>query len=68
MRQLRRHFSALQTAQIVRRHISGKEPVPNLADEFGLQPSQIHTRVKQVLDQAERALERSAASALAGSG
>jgi transposase len=43
MRQSRRHFSASQKAQIVRRHISGKESVSNLADEFGLQPSQIHT-------------------------
>ena len=60
MRQSRRHFSASQKAQIVRRHISGKEPVSNLADEFGLQPSQIHTWVKQVLDQAERALDRPA--------
>ena len=60
MRQSRRHFPASQKAQIVRRHLSGKEPVSNLADEFGLQPSQIHTWVKQVLDQAERALERAA--------
>jgi transposase len=58
--QPRRHFSAPQKAQIVRRHISGKEPVSNLADEFGLQPSQIHNWIKQVLDQAERALERAA--------
>ena len=58
-----RHFSASQKAQIVRRHISGKEPVSNLADEFGLQPSQIHTWVKQVLDQAERTLERAAGPA-----
>ena len=60
MRHSRRHFSVSQKAQIVRRHLSGKEPVSNLADEFGLQPSQIHTWVKQVLDEAERALERSA--------
>jgi transposase len=37
--------------------LSGREPVSNLADEFGVQPSQIHTWVKQVLDQAERAFE-----------
>jgi transposase len=49
-----------QKAQIVRRHLGGKEPVSNLADEFGLQPSQIHTWVKQVLDQAERAFEHTA--------
>ena len=36
----------------------GKEPISNLADEFGLQPTQIHTWVKQVLDQAEKAFER----------
>ena len=50
MRQSRRHFSVSQKAQIVRRHLSGKEPVSKLADEFGVQPSQIHTWVKQVLD------------------
>jgi transposase-like protein len=58
MRQSRRHSSAPQEAQIVRRHLSGEEPVSNLADEFGLQPSQIHNWIKQALDQAERALER----------
>ncbi len=60
MSQTRRHFSADQKAQIVRRHLSGKEPISNLADEFGLQPSQIHNWVKQVLDQAEHAFERTA--------
>ena len=60
MRQSRRHFSVAQKAQIVRRHLSGKEPVSKLADEFGVQPSQIHIWVKQVLDQAERAFDRPA--------
>jgi transposase-like protein len=31
-----------------------------VTDEFGLQPNQIRTWVKQVLDEAERALERPA--------
>ena len=57
MRRSRRHFSVPQKAQIVRRHLSGKEPVSNLADELGVQPSQIHAWVKQVLDEAERALD-----------
>ena len=57
-RQPRRHFGAAQKAEIVRRHLSGKEPVSNLADEFQVQPTQIHTWVKQVLDQAEAAFER----------
>ena len=51
----RRRFSSEQKAMIVRRHLSGKEPVSDLADEFGVQPSQIHLWVKQVLEQAERA-------------
>ena len=51
----RRHFSAPQKAEIVRRHLAGKEPVSNLADEFQLQPTQIHAWVKQVLDRAEQA-------------
>jgi transposase-like protein len=59
MSKSRRHFSAEQKAQIVRRHVSGKEPISDLADEFELQPSQIHAWVKQVLDQAARAFDRS---------
>jgi len=55
----RRSFTAAQKAEVVRRHLSGKEAVSDLADEFGLQPSQIYLWVKQVLDQAERAFERS---------
>ena len=42
----RRHFMAEQKAAIVRRHLSGKELVSKLADEFGVQPSQIHLWVK----------------------
>jgi transposase len=59
MKKTRRSFTAEQKAQIVRRHLSGKEPVSALAEEFDVQPSQIHLWVKQVLDQAERAFERS---------
>lgn len=55
MSKARRHFSAPQKAEIVRRHLSGKEPVSNLADEFQLQPTQIHAWIKQVLDRAEQA-------------
>ena len=58
MSRTRRHFTAEQKAEIVRRHLVGKEPVSNLADEFGLQPSLIHGWVNQVLAQAERAFDR----------
>lgn len=60
MSRTRRQFTAEQKAQIVRRHLAGKEPVSNLADEFQIQPSLIHLWVKQVLDQAERAFQRQA--------
>ena len=59
MNKTRRHFTGPQKAEIVRRHLSGKEPVSRLAEEFEVQPSQIHLWVKQVLDQAERVFERS---------
>ena len=55
----RRRCGAEKKAQIVRRHSADKVPVSDLADEFGVQPSQIHTWVKPRLDQAEKALERS---------
>ncbi len=51
----RRSFSPQQKAEIVRRHLAGKEAVSNLATEFQVQPSQIHAWVKLVLDQAEAA-------------
>jgi len=60
----RRHFTPEQKAAIVRRHVSNKEPVSNLADEFGLQPTQVHAWVKQVLDQAEKVFERSSGGRL----
>ncbi len=56
----RRNFTAEQKAEIVRRHVAGKEPVSKLAEEFELLPTQIHTWVNQVLAQAARAFERSA--------
>jgi transposase-like protein len=57
MSQTSKHFTPAQKAEIVRRHLSGKEPMSNLADKFGDQPSQIHNWVKQVLEQAERAFQ-----------
>lgn len=63
MNRARRHFSAEQKAEIVRRHLAGKEPVSQLAEELHLQPSQIHAWVHQVLAQAARAFERGPAGA-----
>ncbi|MBI1895023.1 MAG: transposase [Acidobacteria bacterium] len=58
MSNTRRRFTPEQKAQIVRRHLSGKEAVSALADEFDLQPTQIHLWVNQLLAQAEKAFER----------
>jgi transposase-like protein len=58
----RRHFTAEQKAQVVRRHLADKEPVSKLAEELQVQPSLIHLWVNQVLGQAERAFERSPAN------
>ena len=60
MNRTRRRFTSEQKAQIVRRHVASKEPVSALAEEFGLQPSQIHTWVNTVLAQADNAFEKSA--------
>jgi len=54
----RRHFTPQQKAEIVRRHLAGKEAVSALAEELGVQPSQIHGWVNQVLAQAEVAFQR----------
>ena len=58
MSNVRKQLSAEQRAQIVRRYVADKVPVSDLADEFGVQPSQIHQWVRQVLDQAENAFNR----------
>lgn len=55
----RRHFSDEFKAKVVRRHLADKVPVSDLAAEHEIQPSLIHLWVKQVLDQAEKAFERS---------
>jgi transposase len=60
MSRTRRRFTPEQKAQIVRRHLAGKEAVSALAEEFGLQPSQIHTWVNLLLAQADKAFERAA--------
>ena len=59
MSRARNYFTAEKKARIVRRHLADNVPVSDLADEFGVQPSQIHMWVKQVFDQAEKAFERS---------
>ena len=52
----RTHNNKLK-AEVVRRHLSGKEPVSNLCDEFNLQPSVIYGWCKQIFDGLEVAFE-----------
>jgi transposase-like protein len=54
----RRTYTSEQKAEIVRRHVSGKEPVSKLCEELKIQPSQIHQWVQLVLAQAEKAFDR----------
>lgn len=56
----RRSFTPQQKADAVRRHLSDKVPISTLAEDLAVQPTLIHLWVRQVLDQAERAFERSA--------
>ena len=58
MSRSRRSFSDEVKANVVRRHLSEKVPVSDLADELQVQPSMIHLWIKQVLDQAEKAFRR----------
>lgn len=65
MSRTRRDFSPEQKADAVRRHLRGKEPISNLAQELGVQPSRIHAWIEQVLAQAERAFDRVSGQRLA---
>lgn len=58
MSKSRRQFSESVKASVVRRHLSDRVPVSELASELDVQPSLIHLWVKQVLDQAEKAFQR----------
>ena len=60
MSRSRRHFTPEQKAEVVRRHLSDKVPVSNLADELKVQPTQIHLWIKHLLDHAATVFERPA--------
>lgn len=60
----RRSFSPTQKAEVVRRHLIGKVPVSDLADELKVLPSQIHGWIHQVMEQAEKAFDRGSTRAV----
>jgi transposase len=57
MSRSRRHFTAQQKAEVVRRHLADKIPVSTLADELKVQPTLVHLWVKHVLDHAAAVFE-----------
>ena len=62
MTKTRRKFTAEQKAAIVRRHLKDKEPISAIAEELSIQPTQIHQWVALVVDQAERAFQKTVKS------
>jgi transposase len=58
MSQTKRKFTPEQKATIVRRHLRGKEPVSQLAEEFSIQPTLIHQWVALVLDKLEQVFDK----------
>lgn len=54
----RRSFTAQQNADMVCRHLKDKVPVSTLAEELGIQSTQIYQWVAMLLEQADRVFER----------
>ena len=53
----RRHFTAEQKSEILRRHLGDKVPVSDLCDEYGIQPSLFYNWQRVLLVNASAALE-----------
>jgi transposase len=58
MTRSRRKFTPEQKAAIVRKYLKDKVPVSDLADEFSIQPTQIHQWVAAALEQMDEAFEK----------
>ena len=58
MAKTRRRFTSVEKAAIVRRHLFEKTPISDLCDEHRIQPTQVYTWQKQLLDNASQAFER----------
>jgi len=53
----RRHFTAQEKANILRRHLADKVPISDLCDEYGIQPSVFYTWQRQAFANMEIAFE-----------
>ncbi len=56
-KKIRRKFTVEQKAAILRRHFTDKIPVPDLCDEYKIQPSMFYNRQKQMWENLAVALE-----------
>lgn len=54
----RRHHTAKQKADLIRRHLVEKVAISQICEENGLQPSVFYGWMRQLLTNAETALER----------
>lgn len=59
MKRTRRHFTPEQKAAIVRRHLVDREPVSDLCEEHGIQPTVFYRWQKQVFDSLPAIFDRS---------
>jgi transposase len=55
--QTRRKFSAEDKAAILRKHLVDKNPVSDVCDEYGIQPSVFYTWQRQLMENMASALD-----------
>src|SRR3972149_3969359 len=58
MEKQRRRFTAEEKVSIVRRHLLDKEPISELCDEHGLNPTVFYRWQKEFFEKGEAAFER----------
>lgn len=58
MTKSRKRYSPDQKAEVVRKYLSEKQSVSDLAEEYDVKPSMIHSWARQVMEQAARAFEK----------
>jgi len=60
MKKQRKHYTPEEKVSILRRHLLEKEPMSNLCDEFGLQPTVFYRWQKEFFENGTAAFEHKA--------
>ncbi len=60
MKKQRKHYTGEEKVAILRRHLLDKEPVSQLCDELGLQPTVFHRWQKEFFDNGAAAFQKKA--------